>query len=597
MRKLSNYDFIEKAIQVHGDKYDYSKVEYINAQTKVCIICPEHGEFYQKPYNHLNGNGCPFCAKHKWNTDSFINEAKRIHGDKYDYSKTKFKNTREKVCIICHDLDRHGNEIGEFWQYPLTHLNGCGCERERKGIKETCWEERTCPICGKTFKERKKYKKICCSEECRKQYIKIHKNEINEKRSKKLKETFSKKTKEDYEIAYEKQKKTCLNKYGVENFSKTKEGRKISSESMKKMRKEQSEKIKNDILIPKYKKICEEDDLELIEFRNRFDCTVKCKKCGNVFTTKTLGYLTDENVTRRCKICNPYLVVPSKNNIIENEFSDFLNECGVIFYRNYRGIKPIEIDFYLPEYKIGFEIDGIYWHSEVYKDNNYHKDKTKKCEINGIELIHVFEDEWNYKKEICKSRIKNILGLTKNNIFARKCKIKEITKNDVKSFLNENHLQGYSIFKYGYGLYYEDELVSLMTFGKLRKNLGQKSKEGCYEMIRFCNKIGTNVIGGASRLLSHFIKKHNPKEIVSYSDNRWSNGKMYEKIGFKLDHESSPNYYYVIGDKRVNRFSFRKNVLVEKYGCTKEETEHDFCIKQKWYRIYDCGNKVWIMHF
>ncbi len=591
MRKLTKDEFIEKSKNVHGDKYDYSKVNYINANENVCIICPEHGEFWQKPNNHLNGNGCPLCVRKKWDTKSFIEKAMEIHGNKYDYSKTEYKSTREKVCIIC-------PEHGEFWQYPLSHLEGCGCRKEKRGIKEDCWEERKCPVCGKTFKERKKYEKICCSEECRKIYVNEHIDEINKRRSEKLKETFSKKTVLDYQIAYEKQKQTCIEKYGVENFSKTEEGREISRKNMKRLRKCNSEKIKNEILIPKYKKICENDDLELIEFRGRFDCTVKCKKCGSVFVTKTLGYLTEDETTRRCKICNPYLVVPNKNNIIENEFSEFLDECNVAYYRNYRGIIPsMEADFYLPDSNIAFEIDGVYWHSEVYKSKDYHKEKTEKYSEKGVKLIHIFEDEWNFKNEICKSRIKNIIGLSDSKIYARKCIIKNVGKNDAEIFLDENHIQGNTVSKYAYGLYYGDKLVSLMTFGSLRRNLGQKSKEGCYEMIRFCNKKGYNVVGGASKLLKHFVNEKNPKQIISYSDNRWSSGKLYEKLGFKFERETEPNYYYVIGDKRVNRYALRKNILVEKYGCPKEMSEHEFCLSKRWYRIYDCGNKLWSIAF
>lgn len=587
MRKLTKEQFIEKAIEIHGNKYDYSKVNYIDAKTKVCIVCPEHGDFLQLPYNHLNGNGCPSCARHKWDTDSFIKKAMEVHGDKYDYSKTEFKSTREKVCIIC-------PEHGEFWQYPLSHLNGNGCGKEKRGVRENCWENRKCPVCGKTFKERKKHKKICCSEECRKIYVNEHMDEINRKRSETLKETFSKKTKFDYEKAYEKQKKTCIERYGVDSFSKTEMGREISRKNMTKLRMENSETLKNEILIPKYKELCENDGLELLEFRNRFDCTVMCKKCGNIFVTRTLGYLTEKNTTNRCKICNPYLVVPNKNNEIENDFSKFLEECDVKFYRNYRGIiSSMEIDFYLPDYKIGFEIDGIYWHSEVYKNKMYHKEKTHKYQENGVMLIHIFEDEWRFNKEICKSRIKSILNMTETKLYARNCDIRTVDKKSAIKFLEENHIQGNTVFKYAYGLYHENELVSLMTFGSLRRNLGQKSKEGHYEMLRFCNKIGHNVIGGASKLLKHFINEKKPKQIISYSDNRWSTGNLYDKLGFTLERETDPNYYYVIGNKRVNRYSLRKSILVEKYGCPKEMSEHDFCISKRWYRIYDCGNKLW----
>lgn len=123
--KLTTNDFIEKARNVHGNRYLYSKVNYVDAKTKVCIICPEHGEFWQNPHNHItNKAGCPHCSKfHKrYNTDSFIELSKEKHGDKYDYSKIEYINTRTKVCIIC---PKHG----EFWQTPVKHMNGQGCPK------------------------------------------------------------------------------------------------------------------------------------------------------------------------------------------------------------------------------------------------------------------------------------------------------------------------------------------------------------------------------------------------------------------------------------------------------------------------------------
>ena len=128
MEKLTKEKFIEKAKEVHGNKYDYSKVEYINSQTKVCIICKKHGEFWQKPNSHLLGCGCNKCAIEKKSklatktTDSFIERAKKLHGDKYDYSKVEYKGKDIKVCIIC---PKHG----EFWQMPHNHLNGAGCPK------------------------------------------------------------------------------------------------------------------------------------------------------------------------------------------------------------------------------------------------------------------------------------------------------------------------------------------------------------------------------------------------------------------------------------------------------------------------------------
>ena len=126
MKKLTTEKFVEKARKVHGNKYDYSKVEYKNAHTKVCITCPIHGEFWQIPNDHLNGCGCPKCKidkitlLKKGTTNTFIEKAKKVHGDKYDYSKVNYINAKTKICIIC---PIHG----EFWQTPNKHLNGEGC--------------------------------------------------------------------------------------------------------------------------------------------------------------------------------------------------------------------------------------------------------------------------------------------------------------------------------------------------------------------------------------------------------------------------------------------------------------------------------------
>ena len=138
--KLNKENFIQRAKKVHGEKYDYSKVEYKNNRTKVCIICSEHGEFWQTPDAHLRGQGCPICRyikskesirkKMGLTTENFIQKAKEIHDNKYNYSKVKYENTDTKVCIIC-------PEHGEFWQTPHHHLKGCGCpECGRNDISE-----------------------------------------------------------------------------------------------------------------------------------------------------------------------------------------------------------------------------------------------------------------------------------------------------------------------------------------------------------------------------------------------------------------------------------------------------------------------------
>lgn len=120
--RLTKEEFIQRAEILHGDKYDYSKVNYINYSTPVIIICSEHGEFAQMPSKHLSGHGCPSCANRNMTTEKFIQRAQAIHNNKYDYSKVVYTKAKEKVCIIC-------PEHGEFWQEAESHLQGVGCPK------------------------------------------------------------------------------------------------------------------------------------------------------------------------------------------------------------------------------------------------------------------------------------------------------------------------------------------------------------------------------------------------------------------------------------------------------------------------------------
>lgn len=134
-KKSTNKEFIERAKKVHGNIYDYSKVEYVNEKVNVCIICPKHGEFWQRPDHHLDGTICPKCKTEKLSKyfastkEEFIQKARKIHGDKYDYSKVNYVNKDTKVCIIC-------PEHGEFWQTPHVHLNGHGCPKCKSSSME-----------------------------------------------------------------------------------------------------------------------------------------------------------------------------------------------------------------------------------------------------------------------------------------------------------------------------------------------------------------------------------------------------------------------------------------------------------------------------
>ena len=539
MKKKTNKEFIDDAKSIHGDKYDYSLVEYINNNTKVKIICPEHGIFEQLPIKHINSkNGCPSCSninvhnKQRKGSVKFINEAKAIHGDKYDYSLVSYNNNRTKVKIIC-------PEHGVFEQTVNNHLNGKGCK-----------------YCGGTAKFDTTMFIIKAKE--------IHGNKYDYS----LVEYVNSNTKV----------KIICPEHGVfevtpnNHISKKYNCIKCSIDV-----------YDTDSFIIKAKEMHgDKYDYSLVDYIN-YNTKVKiiCPEHG-IFEQIPASHLVGYN----CKKCSN-----NGSSIQEKEIVNFIKSLNIkVDENNTTILNGKELDIYIPSHNVAIEYDGLYWHSEQFINDDYHLIKTELCESNGIKLIHVFEDEWLYKQDITKSRIKNILGLTDNKIYARKCEIKIINYSESSDFLNKNHIQKTVKSKINLGLYYNDELVSLMTFGGVRKIMGNNNINDKYELLRFCNKLDTNVIGGASRLLKYFIKNYSPNEIISYADRRWSQGELYEKLGFNFIHNSKPNYWYINGKSREYRFKYRKSELISD-GYDSNKTEKEIMFNRGIYRIYDCGNK------
>jgi len=216
-------------------------------------------------------------------------------------------------------------------------------------------------------------------------------------------------------------------------------------------------------------------------------------------------------------------------------------------------------------------------------------------QTHNIKLLQIYSDEIENKWDIVSSRILNQLQVTPQKIFARKCIIKEVDPTTKNKFLNENHIQGRDRSKYKFGLYYNEELVSIITFNKPRHSIGknnQNNKEGIYELLRFCNKKNTNVIGGANKLLQHFVKNYNPINIYSFADNRWSSPlyNVYKTLGFTQTSQSKQGYYYTKDFKnKLHRFNFNKTNLIKKGWGVKEETEYIIMDRMGYKAIYDAG--------
>jgi len=297
--------------------------------------------------------------------------------------------------------------------------------------------------------------------------------------------------------------------------------------------------------------------------------------------------------SKHCKICckNGDFVIQHKNFISkkEEELFEYIQTIydGDII-RNKR-INNNELDIYIPDLNIGIEFNGLYWHSDIFKDKNYHLNKNNFFQEKNIQLITVWEDDWINRGDIIKSIIKNKLGKIKNRIYARKCFIKEISSKENMAFCNDNHIQTGIAALIKLGLFYKKELVSVMTFGKNRIILGQGSKEGEYELLRFCNKIDTSVIGGASKLFKYFLKNYNPQKIISYANLDISNGNIYNILGFQKVGNISLNYWWAKDGIKYHRSKFMKHKLVEE-GADPLKTENEIMKNKKFYKIYGTGN-------
>jgi hypothetical protein len=318
---------------------------------------------------------------------------------------------------------------------------------------------------------------------------------------------------------------------------------------------------------------------------------LQCDECEYEFSF-TKQYFTDSKLKiNRCPVCYPR--TQPKRSAGEEELYNFIVSLGVVAVPNHRNIlEKREIDIYLPDHQIAVEYNGLYWHSEALLESigqSKNKDNEKRVALNnlGIRYIAVFEDEWINKSEIVKSRLTNLLQKTPNIIHARKCEVRLIDSFTASRFCDANHIQGKGRSNSRYGLYYHGELVSVMTFSK--SNLSRKIAE--WELNRFCSKLNTNVVGGASRLFSAFIREHTPSVIITYADSRWSEGGVYRQLGFEFSHQTVPNYWYVLPNElqRIHRFALRKTKKDEQ-----SKTEKQLRTAEGYGRIWDCGSTKWI---
>lgn len=349
---------------------------------------------------------------------------------------------------------------------------------------------------------------------------------------------------------------TNLEKYGAEAPSLVPEIlEKRNKTRIKTFSKKFFDKVKNN---DKY-------DYSLVEYKTAHTkVKIICKKHG-VFEQSPNNHLNGKG----CPKC-AHIISLGERQIVE-----YVKSFGIDVITNSRSIiKPFELDLYVKDLRIAVEHNGLYWHTVDRKYELYHLEKLNLCQNRDIKLIQFWDFEWIEKNEICKSIIKSNLKLN-DVIYARKTKVKLVNDVDKISFLNENHIQGNCVSSVNLGLYYENQLVAIMTF-----NEPTFDEKYDWEMIRFCNKLGINVVGGANKLFKFFQKNYSGT-IISYSDKRLFDGKIYEKLEFVKLTVEPPNYFYHKDAEIIPR-------------CDETLLENQNMIDVGWEKVYDCGNDVWV---
>jgi len=417
----------------------------------------------------------------------------------------------------------------------------------------------------------------------------------------KFKNTMSEWDSEKIEDINRKRKETVLEKYGVEYITQ--------SESMKSKSKETilerygvDNVSKSPIIIEKIRKT------HLTNYGSHFQ--------QKHISSETLDKLSDKeylinNANRSLKDIaielgvTYYTVSYWYNKLnIERTFSEYNKSLAEIEINNWihdKGFETLsnvrnildrkEIDIYVPQLKLAIEYNGLYWHCESNISNHYyHLNKLNECNENGIDLIQITDYEFINKREIVLSRLSSKLGIN-NKIYARNTIIKYVSHDECVDFLERNHIQGSVNSSVRLGLYQDNTLVAVMTFGKSRYN-----KKYDYELLRYANILNHNVIGGASKLFKYFLNKMNPSSVISYCDLRWNTGNLYEKLGFQHTHNSDPNYWYtyqhITLESRVKYQKHKLDKILSKFDPLLSEWEN--MLNNGYDRFWDCGNSVYV---
>lgn len=267
----------------------------------------------------------------------------------------------------------------------------------------------------------------------------------------------------------------------------------------------------------------------------------------------------------------------------ERQIKDFIKEFDPDVKKTRQLISPLELDVYSQKFNLAVEYNGSYWHQENRVGKDYHLNKQVAAEKKGISLLQIFDYEWDQKRPIVESMIKSKINVNAR-INARDCYFVVLDKKTGSRFFDDNHLHGSVGCSHVFGLEHDGQIVAAMSFGRSRFQKDQ------FELLRFCNKIGVNVIGGFSKLFRNAEKRIQFNEIITYSHRRLFSGKAYHSVGFELIRETSPGYFWVNprDGRKLSRYQTQKHKL------NTEQSETDYMTSQGFVKVFDCGQLVFL---
>ena len=400
-------------------------------------------------------------------------------------------------------------------------------------------------------------------------------------------------------------------KYGATNYLSSEEGKQHVREAMK-----EKYGVEHALLIPELRK-------QLMTDPSKYDEWVAFESDPIAYLSQFAEKQSYAQLSARfgvsSSVVNDFVLKHHLEELVNYTLSNMEDEVVDILKRidpnvkikrhDRQTIKPNELDIMLPELGVAIECNPTSTHnsSKYFIDPAtkpmsiaYHQIKTDKCEQAGIFLFHIFGYEWIHRRTIIESMLRNLLKRPEGVVYARKCQVKEVSNAAAREFLSQNHRQGSASSSVRLGLYYQDRLVSLMTFGKMRSTIGTGHEDlaDCWELVRFCSLINMSVVGGASKLFSHFVKSYAPQQVRSFSDRSHTRGLLYSTLGFNELRQSDPNYVWVDykTDKAYHRVNAQKKNLkkfLKDENIDLSKSEKQIMEEHGFVQVYDSGTITW----